>query len=164
MRPSKLKSGSPAPEFFLNTPGGIEVPLAACLLEGSVLVEFIRGTWDPDARRRLLALAAARDRFREKKARVLVIACERAASAAKYLEERPFIAERPPPLTLLLDEDRRVAREYGVLQRFSLPLWNVARPSSFVVDRCGFVRYAYVAALQIESADVEEILEALGTL
>ncbi len=133
------------------------MPLAACLLEGSVLVEFIRGTWDPDARRRLLALAAARDRFREKKARVLVIACERAVTAAQYLEERPL------PVTLLVDEDRRVAREYGVLQRFSLPVWNIARPSSFVVDRCGFVRYAYVASLQIESADIEKILETLGT-
>jgi peroxiredoxin len=152
-----LKIGDPAPGFFLRTPHGVEVSLTACLLEGAVLVEFIRGTWDPDARRRLGALAAERERFREAGARIVVIACERPGPAASYL------AAHPSPLTVLLDEDRRVARSYGVLQRFSLPLPNVARPASFVVDRCGFIRYAYVARLQVHSSDLEEVLAALKT-
>ena len=151
----KLQVGDAAPGFFLHTPHGVEVSLTACLLEGPVLVEFIRGTWDPDARRRLERLAAERDRFREAGARVLVIACERAGSAARYLEEHPVA------LSLLVDEDRRVARAYGVLQRLSLPIPNVARPASFVVDRCGYVRHVYVARLQIHSSDVEEVIAVL---
>jgi peroxiredoxin len=155
MRAQSPEPGAPAPEFVLKTPGGIEVPLASCLLEGPVLIDFIRGTWDPDARRRLDALTAALERFRKFRARVLVIACERAVTVARYLEQKPS------PLTVLVDEDRSVARRYGVLRRFSLPVWNVARPSSFLVDRCGFVRYAYLAPLQIHSASIDQIVQVL---
>ena len=130
--------------------------LTALLLEGPVLIDFIRGTWDPDSRRRIQLLAAARDRFGEAKSRALIVTCERPGSVASYLEEEPC------PLPILVDHDRRCARAYGVLQRWSLPVWNIARPSSFVVDRCGFVRFAYVAPLQIHSADLGEILRVLG--
>lgn len=129
-----------------------------CLLEGSVLLEFIRGTWDPDARRRLARLAEVRERFLAKRARILVVACERPDSAFQYLEKHPS------PNTVLVDPDRVVTRLYGVLKRFSLPVPNVARPASFLLDRCGFVRYRFVAPLQIHSADLNEILAALGTL
>jgi peroxiredoxin len=151
-----LKPGDTAPGFELRTAHGVEVTLAACLLEGPVLVEFIRGTWDPDARRRLGDLAAALDRFRERQARIVVIACERDWSVARYL------AEHPSPLTLLVDGERRAARAYGVLKRFSFPFWNLARPASFLVDRCGFVRFAYVAPLAIRAANLGEILAALA--
>jgi len=52
--------GSPAPDFDLRTPFGVVVRLTDCLREGPVLIDFIRGTWDPDARRRLKALGEAR--------------------------------------------------------------------------------------------------------
>jgi peroxiredoxin Q/BCP len=155
MRSPRLKVGDPAPGFFLRTPHGVEVSLTACLLEGPVLVEFIRGTWDPDARRRLARLSAERERFDEAGARAVVIACERPGNAARYLDGHPIA------LPLLLDPGREVARAYGVLQRFSLPIPNVARPATFVVDRCGFVRYAYVARLQVHSSNLEEVLAAL---
>ena len=119
-----VKVGDSAPEFFLSTPHGIEVVLAACLLEGSVLLEFIRGTWDPDSRKRIDRLTRELPRFDATKTKVIAIACERATTAARYLEQHPS------PVTLLLDEDRRVTRQYGVLQKFSLPVWNVARPPS----------------------------------
>ncbi|MBI4603421.1 MAG: redoxin domain-containing protein [Planctomycetes bacterium] len=158
-RPSAtVQVGSSAPEFTLATPHGVEVRLTSCLVEGNLLLEFVRGTWDPDARRRLAALAEARERLRDLGAKVLVVACERPPAAARYLEERPL------PLTLLLDETRAVARGYGVLQRFSLPRWNVARPASFVIDRCGFVRYAWVARLPIHAAPLEEVCRTLAEL
>lgn len=153
-----MKIGDSAPEFFLSTPDGVEVILAACLLEGSVLLEFIRGTWDPDSRKRLAQLARELPRFTEAKTKVITIVCERVSTAARYLQEQPT------PVTVLVDENRHVARQYGVLQKFSFPVWNIARPSSFVVDRCGFVRYAYVAPLQIHSASIDKILEVLRNL
>jgi peroxiredoxin len=143
-----------APPFHLRTPFGVEVSLTAACLEGPVLVEFIRGTWDPDARRRLAELASAKEAFRERKVRVLVVSRERTSAAAGYL------TDHPSPLTVLIDEDGATARSYGVFRRFSLPVWSVARPSSFLVDRCGFLRYVYVAALPIHAAPVQEILAA----
>jgi peroxiredoxin len=155
---ASLRAGDSAPDFFLTTTTGVEVGLTACLLEGPVLLDFIRGTWDPDSRKRLKLLSAQRERLREAKARAFIITCERPGPAARYLEGEPC------SLPVLVDHDRRVARAYGVLQRWSLPIWNIARPSSFVVDRCGFVRFAYVAPLQIHSADLEEVLRVLRAL
>ena len=153
-----LRAGDSAPEFFLRTADGAEVSLARCLLEGHLLVEFLRGTWDPDSRRRIGELGAARESFRSRGAGIVAIACEQPRGIALYL------AERPTSLALLADEERTAARAYGVLQRFTLPIPNVARPSSFLVDRCGFIRHAYVASLQIHSAPLGEILRVLDEI
>ena len=109
-------------------------------------------------RRRIALLGERRESFLELDTRILLVACESARSAARFLEERPT------PLTLLLDESRAVARGYGVHQRFTLPRWNIARPASFLIDRCGFLRHAYVARLPIHAAPIEELLAAARSL
>jgi peroxiredoxin len=154
----KLRPGDSAPEFFLRTAGGDEMSLAGCLLEGHLLVEFLRGTWDPDSRRRIEELDAARESFRSREAAIVAIVCEQARNIGLYL------AERPTSLPILSDEDRSATRAYGVLHRFTLPIPNVARPSSFLVDRCGFIRHAYVAPLQIHSAPLGDILRVLDEI
>lgn len=152
---TKLKEGDPAPDIFLRAANGQEVSLRACILEGPVLVEFIRGTWCPDSRRRLAELAGARGAFRDERTRVLVVVCEDPATVQRYL------AAHPTPLTVLLDADRRVARSFGVYQRFGLGAWNIARPASFLIDRAGFIRLVFVAKLPIEAAPLQEILAAI---
>jgi peroxiredoxin len=152
---SKLKPGDPAPDIFLTAANGLEVSLRACVLEGPVLVEFIRGTWCPNGRKRLEELAAARNSFKQERARVLVVVCEDAGNVRRYL------VAHPSPLTLLLDAERHVARAYGVHQRFGLGSWNIARPASFLIDRAGFIRLVFVGKLPIEAAPLEEILAAL---
>ncbi|MGH9362360.1 MAG: redoxin domain-containing protein, partial [Thermoanaerobaculia bacterium] len=72
---TKLKPGDPAPDIFLAAANGNEVSLRACVLEGPVLVEFIRGTWCPNGRKRLEELGRARGAFRDAGARVLVVVC-----------------------------------------------------------------------------------------
>lgn len=156
-RPRPLEVGETAPGFALNTPHGVEITLASLLMKGPVLVEFVRGTWDPNARERLHRLATCHERFQDLGCRVVVIACERQETADAYL------AANPVPYPVLIDLDRNVTRAYGVWQRFSLPKWNIARPSSFLLDRCGYVQYAYVARLQIHTASLEEILGTLET-
>jgi peroxiredoxin len=158
MRRPKLRPGDSAPEFFLRTSAGEEMSLATSLLEGPLLVEFLRGTWDPDSRRRIAELHGARESFRSRGAGVVAIACERPRSIAH------FLAGRPGSVPILSDEDRSAARAYGVLQRFTLPIPNVARPSSFLVDRCGFVRHAYAARLQIHAAPLGDILALLDEI
>lgn len=146
-----IQPGSAAPDFQLAAVNGEEVTLWSCLVEGPVLVEFIRGTWCPNARRRLQELADARKRFRELWTRIVVVVCEDPFTVKRYFGRRPC------PLTVLMDVDRRAARAYGVHRRFGLDGINVARPSSFLVDRAGFVRFAFVAPLQTETCPVETL-------
>jgi len=155
---TKIKVGDPAPDIFLPAANGLEISLRAALLEGPVLVEFIRGTWCPSARKRLDELGRARAAFREAGTRLLVVASEDAAAA------RHYFAEHPTPLTILLDGERSVARSFGVHQRFGLGAWNVARPASFLIDRAGFVRLVFVARLPNEAVPVAEILSAIGRM
>lgn len=150
-----LQVGDSAPFFFLKTPYDVEVALAKRLLEGAVVLDFVRGSWDPDTRERLDALAGARATLEELEARLLVVACERAETLAGYLDKHPS------PLTLLVDSTREVSRSYGILRRFSFPVLNIARPSTFVIDRCGFVRYSYVSRLSVHAAPLKEIYQAL---
>lgn len=157
-RPTPLEVGNTAPGFALTTPYGVEITLASLLMSGPLLVEFVRGTWDPNTRRRLSELSAYHERFRNRGSKIVVVACERQETVDAYLTTHPL------PFPILIDMDRNVARAYGVWQRFSLPMWNIARPSSFLMDRCGYVHYAYVARLQIHAASLEEILRALETM
>src|SRR5262245_27396529 len=149
---TKIKVGDPAPDIFLTAANGHEISLRAALLEGPVLVEFIRGTWCPSAQKRMEELNRARAAFRDARTRVMVVAGEDPAAARRYF------AEHPTPLTVLLDGERAVVRSFGVHQRFGMGAWNVARPASFLIDRAGFVRLVHVARLPTESLPVAEIL------
>ncbi len=155
---TKLKVGDPAPDIFLPAANGLEVSLRACVMEGPVLVEFIRGTWCPNGRGRLKALADSRAAFRDEGARILVVVCEKPDNVLRYL------AASPSPLTILLDERRLVARAFGVHHRFGLGAWNIARPASFLIDHAGFVRRVFVAKLPIEAEPVASVLEMLRAI
>ena len=158
-RRQPLVLGESAPLFFLPSVTGSELALPSLILRGPVIVEFIRGSWDPDARRRLDVLANEHGTFKDLGAQLLVVTCERPAPLEDYVNRVHL------PFAVAIDADRSVTKAYGVYQRFSLPQWRVPRPSTFVVDTCGFVRYTYVARLPIHAADVAEIrgtLEVLG--
>lgn len=129
------------------------------LLEGPVVLEFIRGTWCPEARRRLDTLASAHGLLRQLGARLLVVTGEDPAAAGRYLARRP-----PLPFPVLIDAARTVARRYGVHQRFGIERWNIARPSTFVIDRAGFIRLAFAARIRTESCDVDTIAGTLREL
>ncbi len=141
-----------ASEFELPAINGEIVALRDCIVEGPVLVEFIRGTWCPNGRRRLDALAAARARFKELWTRILVVVCEDPVTVHRYF------SKRPGPLTVLVDENRCVARAYGVHRRFAIDHWNIARPSSFLIDRAGYLRFTYVAKFQTDACPIDTLL------
>jgi len=153
------RSGDPAPDIRLATAFGVEVELHPLLVEGPVLLEFIRGTWDPDGRARLAELGTAGPELRARyRARTLAVSCESPETARRYLEGRP------EALPLVLDEARRAARAYGVFRRFSWGAINVALPASFVIDRCGFIRLTHVGRSPIDCAPLDRIIGSLDAL
>ena len=72
-----------------------------------------------------------------------------------------FLVEHPIGFPFLLDEDRKVTKEYGIYQRLGVDGINIARPSTFVVDARGIVRFLHVGTTQFDRAPVEQALTAL---
>ena len=158
LRHSPLAPGDTAPVFTLTTAYGVEVGLVPMLARGAALVEFLRGSHNPKSRDRLAEIARRHDELRQSGTHVVAIVCERPEPLRKWLDAHPL------PFPVAVDVDRAAARVYGVWQRFALPIGNVARPSSFLVDRCGFGRFAYLGRLQIHVADLSEIIAVANGL
>jgi peroxiredoxin len=72
-----------------------------------------------------------------------------------------YLIERPVNFPFLLDEDRKVTKQYGIYQRLGLDAINIARPSTFVVDASGHIRFLHVGATQTDRAPVEDVVAAL---
>jgi len=72
-----------------------------------------------------------------------------------------FLVEHPVSFPFLLDEDRKVTHQYGVYQRIALDAFNIARPSSFVIDTSNIIRFLHMGTTQTDRAPIEQVLAAL---
>jgi len=99
-----------------------------------------------------------RDRLKSEGANLVYIAAEKRQGMFKPLE---FLAKNPISFPFLFDEDRTVTKTYGVYQRLGVDAINIARPTTFVIDRNGIIRYLYVGSSQYDRAPVDEVLAAV---
>ncbi len=74
---------------------------------------------------------------------------------------RDYLSSHPYPFPVLVDEKRQVVKEYGVYVRVNLESLHIARPSVFVLDPDGHVRYVFIASVQTEYPPDGEVLAAL---
>jgi peroxiredoxin len=77
---------------------------------------------------------------------------------AKFLEKHPI------SFPFLLDEDRRVTKEYGLYHRIGTDAFNIAHPATLVIDNSKMIRYLYRGSNQLDRAPMEEVLTALKRL
>ena len=91
-------------------------------------------------------------------ARIVMTLCQRREAVARYLERHPT------PFPLVIDEDRSIARRWGVYHAVGIDAINIARPSSFAIDGSGVIRWVDVSRTQFHSAAIDGILEVLGNL
>jgi peroxiredoxin len=84
--------------------------------------------------------------------------------AQKSEAVRRYIEETGLPFNILIDESRDVLKAYGIWHRVGLDAWNIARPSLFLIDPSGAVRYSFVADRQDEFPGHDEILGAIASL
>lgn len=85
-----------------------------------------------------------------------------------YSQSLPGIAglaeSRAYPFPIVVDEDRSVARAFGVHVRINLESWNMARPSVFLVGAYGRIEYLYVGSHQLDWPPSERIWAAADAL
>ncbi len=70
-------------------------------------------------------------------------------------------AEHPSAFPFLLDEDRRVTKNYGLYHRLGKDAINIAHPGTLVVDRSGVIRFIYVGKDQKDRASWESVIKAV---
>ena len=88
----------------------------------------------------------------------MAVVAQRSEKVKRYIEDTGL------PFDVLIDDSRETVKAYGVWHRVGFDAWNIAKPSLFLIDRRGTIRYAFVADHQTEFPEHEVILGELGKL
>ena len=94
----------------------------------------------------------------ERMGSLLYIAAEKRVGLFK---PEKYLAEHLVSFPFLLDEDRAVAKAYGIYHWLAHDAINIARPATFIVDRKGMLRFVYVSSDQKDRADISLVLQQL---
>ena len=148
---AKLQEGDPAPEFELPGTGG-KIYRLSDYRGGRVVIAFYPGDFTAVCTKQFCSYRDEGERLDGLGVQVLGISPQSVESHERFVEEKRL------NVPLLADEDKSVARAYGVLAG---PL---VRRAIFVVDEEGILRHRKVslAGLTFESvADIESALAKL---
>jgi peroxiredoxin len=174
-----LAIGDHAPNFTLPDALGQSVTLRDLIQKGPVVVVFYRGEWCPYCNIQLRGLQAALPRLRELGASLVAISPQ-APDHSLSLTEKHELA-----FPVLSDLDQEVIRAYkvqfalaGDLEDLQVNVFqndpatqnadhsrSLPVPATFVIDRDGIVRAAFVSAdwrVRAEPAEVEAALQSLS--
>jgi peroxiredoxin Q/BCP len=145
----KPKVGSRAPAFELPGTGGKTYRLSD-YSETGVVIAFYPGDFTPVCTKQFCSYRDDGDRIEALGVKMLGISPQSVDS-----HER-FVAENGLNIPLLADEDKKVARAYGVVGPSGL-----IRRSVFLIDGKGIVRYRHVALFGLRYQDVGDIERAV---
>lgn len=171
-----LAVGDQAPDFTLFNAVGKPVTLSELLIDGPVVLSFYRGEWCPFCNIQLRHLQQALPRFREFGATLVAISPQSPDHSLSLTEK--YELEFP----VLADLDQAVIRAYrlqftlsGDLEDLQVNVFqndpgtqnaNGSRslpvPGTFVIDRLGVIRAAFVNAdwrVRVEPLEIEAVLE-----
>jgi len=152
---STRSSLTSAPPFRLPTQKGDVRALEDYLKNGPVLLAFHRGTWCPNCRTRFAEIAMNAATYTARGWQVVAVVAQSSTAVRRYVEDKGL------PFNILIDESREVLKTYGVWQRIGLDAWNIARPSLFLIEPTGAIRYSFVAASQDEFPAHEDIMKEI---
>jgi peroxiredoxin Q/BCP len=149
---AKLKVGDPAPDFALPGTGGRTYRLAD-YRGRKLILAFYPGDFTAVCTKQFCSYRDHGDRLEDLDADVLGISPQSVDSHERFTQEKSL------NVPLLADEDKKIARAYGVLAG------PMVRRAIFVIDEEGVVRHRKVtlAGLTYESVDdLERAVAALG--
>lgn len=162
-----LKMGDPAPDFILPDLDGRPFELRDVLQGGTVLLLFTPGAWSTNARRQILELDALLPRLDALGIIPLMVITQNGKEARRTLQaflSGPDRSLSQPSLSfpVLVDGERRVARDYGIFRAVSLSGLRVCRPAIFLVDPAGELVFVYVGEGDADIPDMPSLLQLLG--
>lgn len=173
-----IKEGHKAPDFALTNHQGEKVSLSNMLQNGPVVLTWYRGGWCPFCNMQLQYLQRSLPAFRELGANLLALTPEKPDGSLSVKEKNELEFE------VLSDFNNEVAKSYGIVFKLNdevsdlyknsfgldLEAYNdtdsdeLPVPATYVIDKTGIVRYAYLNADYTKRAEPKDILEALKDL
>lgn len=172
-----LKVGDKLPEVELPNALGEKVSLSSLLSEKPVVLTFYRGGWCPYCNLALKALQDNLAEIEELGAAMVAITPELPDSSMSTREKNELTFE------VLSDQGNKVASQLGlvftlpeelrpVYQEFGIDIPSANGDSSFglplaatyIIDRSGEVKYAFLDTDYRERAEPADVLEALKSL
>ncbi len=148
---AKPREGDPAPDFELPGTGGKTYRLAD-YRGGKLVLAFYPGDFTPTCTKQFCSYRDQGDRLDGLGAEMLGISPQSVDSHERFMQEESL------NVPLLADEDKSVARAYGVLAG---PL---VRRAIFIVDEEGIVRYRKVSLVGLGYESVDDIEQALAKI
>ena len=171
------KVGDAAPDFELPDHEGNVVKLADLLADGPVVLSFYRGGWCPFCQVELAALREALGEINAAGARLVAVTPalpERTmVTAMKHELEFPILSDagngvaRRFGLVFALDPNLRpLYRQIGVdLADFNgSDTWEIPVPATYVINKDGTIRFAYVNTDYKQRAEPTDIIAAIKEL
>ena len=175
-----LQAGDRAPSFTLPDADGAPTSLAEALAGGPVVLTFYRGSWCPYCNTQLQDYAARYGALRDAGATLLAVSPQAAAGTAAM---RDSLGGASVPFPVLSDVGNAVSRRYGLVfevdeatqQRYRAvgidlaqvngrDTWELPVPATYVIDRSGEIRAAFVEADYTRRASLDEVLDAVRRL
>ena len=153
--------GEKAPDFVLATPEGKSVRLSEAILKGPVVLVVLRGYPGyqcPYCNRQVQDFIQRSQGFADAGARVVVVypgpPQDLGVKAGEFLADKKF----PDNFDLLLDPGYEFTNLYGL--RWDAP-HETAYPSTFLIDRQGFIFFRKIVKEHGGRSTAAEILDAL---
>lgn len=173
---SALQVGDSAPNFVLKNRFGNDVTLKGYLSKGPVILTWYRGGWCPYCSIALRYLQQVLTQFETMGANLIALSPELPNKSLNTVESNMLDFE------VLTDIDAEVAQEYGLVfkltsevaeiyqELFNLAGYNgndhseLPLAATYVIDKSGVIRYAFLDADYRNRAEPADIVEALRSL
>jgi peroxiredoxin len=98
------------------------------------------------------------DKFEQRQAEILVVFPGEKTKIPDFVQAAQSTAQNKPlPFPILLDEDRKVIEQLGIKG-------SLAKPSTYILDKKGEIRFAYVGATPTDRPSVKAMLAELDEI
>jgi peroxiredoxin len=156
--------GQLAPNFRSRDLDGNELSLVSLIKGQKALLIFYRGGWCPYCNEQLANITRDIERFRQTKTVIVAVSSEEVEKGKELLKKLNL------PFKLLSDTRLEGIDTYGVRNN-DIPdalkakgITGMAKPSAFIIDKHGIIRYKYIGANAKDRPKNEEWLKILNTI